>query len=220
MKNDLFILGLLIWGIVGLTLHWRGESGVQAPKEWSQILHDLRHECDPANPDADYSMVQSSLPTEMRREAILQKCRELGPSLLPVVRSAIGSEKDAELRGMLKVIAATLGDAEHVIGAAEEMLWSDYPALKISAAKILRRLNDKRTIYHFRCALQDDYYVVNGACGLLRERFYPVRAIAQQALIQMNQEPMTEQEMIQRRRAEIIRQAEEAEREIARRAAK
>jgi hypothetical protein len=91
-------------------------------------------------------------------------------------------EPDDEMRGMLVVIAAALGDADSVKKAGQEMAWSDFPAVRISAARTLRRLQDPRTIEWFLDAMDDNHFVVNGGCGTLREKFYPVRSIARLAL--------------------------------------
>ncbi len=125
------------------------------------------------------------MPTERKREAIIEECRKLGGRMLSEVRNQIERETDDEVRGMLIVIAAALGDDEAIEKASREMTWSEYPAVRISAAKTLRRLKDPRTKEWFLTALQDDHFVVNGACGTLREKFYPVRSIAQVALRDM-----------------------------------
>jgi HEAT repeat protein len=174
--------------------------------EWSEgpspafagILARLRHECDPANPDADYYWTQSSMPTERKREAIIEDCRRMGGKLLPEVRREMVRETDDEVRGMLIVIAAALGDDASVEQASRQMAWSEYPAVRISAAKTLRRLRDRRAIDWFLTALQDHHFVVNGACGTLREKFYPVRNIAQMALQEVMAERYPGDDEVQR----------------------
>jgi hypothetical protein len=166
--------------------------------EWQQILAELRHECDPTNPEADYSWTQSTMPTERKREAILQRCRRLGDSLLPELRAALAAEQSDEVRGMLTVIAAALGDADSRIPAAKAMTRSYYPALKISAAQTLRRLKDRELIPWFRMALKDDHFMVNGGCGRVREKFFPVRSLAETALRDLGAEPMDEETLIRK----------------------
>jgi hypothetical protein len=178
MRANFLIVALLFVFVPCLVLEWNeGPSPA-----FAGILARLRHECDPANPDADYYWTQSSMPTERKREAIIEDCRKIGKGLLPEVRREMAREKDDEVSGMLAVIAAALGDDAAVEQAAREMTWSEYPAVRISAARTLRRLRDRRTIDWFVTALQDPHFVVNGACGTLREKFYPVRSIAQVAL--------------------------------------
>ncbi|WP_395752298.1 HEAT repeat domain-containing protein [Prosthecobacter sp.] len=179
-RNHL-IAALLFIFVPCLVLKWNWSPS----PAFASILAKVRHECDPDNPDADYYLRQGSMPTERNREAIIEECRRKGGELLPEVQRQIAQEKDYEVRGMLTVIAAALGDNEAVEKAAREMAWSDYPAVRISAAKTLRRLKDRRTIEWFVTAMQDDHFVVNGACGTLREQFYPVRSIAQVALRDM-----------------------------------
>ncbi|WP_395743645.1 HEAT repeat domain-containing protein [Prosthecobacter sp.] len=178
MSHDRLMVALLFLLVPCLVLQW---SDRPSPA-FAGIMARLRHECDPANPDADYYWRQSTMPTERKREAIIEDCRKEGGGLLPEVHREMAREKDPEVRGMLIVIAAALGDGEAVEKASREMAWSEYPAVRISAAKTLRRLRDRRCIDWFVAALQDGHFVVNGACGTLREKFYPVRSIAQTAL--------------------------------------
>lgn len=178
MRNDRLIVVLLFALVPLLALNWR-DAPVSA---FQGILTRLRHECDPANPEADYQWSQNTMPTERKREAIIQECRKIGAELLPELRRQMAREQDDEMRGMLIVIAAALGDVDSVKKAGQEMNWSDFPAVRISAAKTLRRLQDRQTIEWFFAALDDGHFVVNGGCGNLREKFYPVRCIAQMAL--------------------------------------
>ena len=144
------------------------------------------------------------MPTERKREAIIQRCRGLGVKLLPMVRGALECEQDDEARGMLTVIAAALGDATACVPAAKEMVWSEFPALKISAARTLRRLHDPRMVPWFRIALKDGHFLVNGGCGGYRELFFPVRTLAQVALREMNVEPLDEVEIRRRMTIEVL----------------
>ena len=186
MSSDRLTLALLFVLVPCLVLKWREEpppgSDGPPPAFFAGILARLRHECDPTNPDADYSWAQSTRPTERKREAIIAECRSIGRKLLPEVRRALERERDDELRGMLRITAAALGDEAALKLAYHEMVWSEHPAVRISAARTLRRLKDRRSIEWFLMALQDDHFVVNGACGSLREKFYPVRSLAQMAL--------------------------------------
>ncbi len=200
MKHEHFLLPVFIMAVVWLTLGWRGKTPAPPPWEWWHILAELRDECDPANPEADYSCTQITMPTERKREAILQRCRHLGSSLLPEVRASLAAETGDEMRGMLTVIAAALGDDEAAIPAAKQMTWSGYPALKISAAKTLRGLRNRELIPWFRLALKDDHFVVNGGCGQLREKFYPVRSLAEAALCDLGAEPLDEETLFVKRR--------------------
>ncbi|MBL9131968.1 MAG: HEAT repeat domain-containing protein [Verrucomicrobiaceae bacterium] len=178
MRHDRLIVTVLFALVPCLVLNWRETKH----PEFEDILARIRHECDPANPEADYYWSQRSMPTERKREAIIEDCRALGASLLPEIRRELEREMDDEVRGMLVVTAAALGDADFVEPAAREMIWSDFPAVRISAAKTLRRLEDPRAFRWLLDALDDDHFVVNGGCGTLREKFYPVRSLARLAL--------------------------------------
>ena len=206
MNKDPVITAVLVVAVVSIALGWRNQPPMEAHADWTQILHDLRHECDSANPDADYIWNQRSMPTERKREAIIQRCRGLGAKLLPKVRGALEFEQDDEVRGMLTVIAAALGDSTACVPAAKEMVWSDFPALKISAARTLHRLYDPRMIPWFRIALKDSHFLVNGGCGSYREQFFPVRTLAQIALREMGVEPLDAQEIYLRTKIETLTQ--------------
>lgn len=178
MKSDHLISALLFVLVPWMVLKWKPNHSLAM----QDIMDRLQHECDPANAETDYSWSQMSLPTEKKLEAILQDCRLLGPSLLPQIRGQIKTEKNDELRGMWIVVAAALHDAEYLESAGQQMVWSSFPALRICAAKTLRRLRDRRSIDWFMGALNDPHFFVNGHCGLQRENFYPVRSIAEIAL--------------------------------------
>lgn len=178
MSSDRVMVALLLVLVPCLVLKWSDEPTAA----FAGILARLRHECDPSNPDADYAWAQSTRPTERKREAIIAECRSSGRKLLPEVRRALAQERDDELRGMLRIIAAALGDEAALKLAYHEMVWSEHPAVRISAARTLRRLRDRRSTEWFLMALRDDHFVLNGACGIMREKFYPVRSLAQMAL--------------------------------------
>jgi len=179
MNPDRILVALLFVLVPCVVLEWNAGP----PPAFADILARVRHECDPANPGADYTHAQSTQPTERKREAILADARKIGARLLPGVRRELARERDDEVRGMLIIIiAAAVGDEAAIKQAAQEMEWSDYPAVRICAAKMLRRLRERRTVEWFLAALQDEHFVVNGGCGTLREKFYPVRIIAQLAL--------------------------------------
>ena len=172
MNPDRIIVALLFVFVPCLVLQWNAGP----PPAFAGILARVRHECDPENPDADYSGTLRTMPTERKREAILADARKIGARLLPGVRREMARERDYEVRGMLTVMAAALGDEAAIVQAGREMAWSGYPAVRICAAKTLRRLKDPRTAEWFLAALQDDHFVVNG------EKFYPVRNLARMAL--------------------------------------
>lgn len=209
MKHEHLLLPVFIVAVAWLSLDWRRAVPAVVPTsaEWRQVLAEVRHECNPANPEADYSWAQVTLPTERKREAIVQRCLRLGAGLLPEVRAAMAAEKSDEVRGMLTVIAAALGDADARLSAAKEMTWSGYPALKISAAQTLRRLKDRELIPWFRLALRDDHFVVNGGCGIEREKFYPVRSLAESALRGLGADLQDEETLFKKRSEQMLLEA-------------
>lgn len=215
MSKDHLLTAAFMLFVTSLVIHSHGSSAVTR-NEWQPILQSLRHECDPVNPEADYSFVQTALPTERKRAALLQRCLDLGPGLLPLIKDALQHETDEEVRGMLTVFAAALGDKPSIEPAARCMTGHDFPALKITAAKALLPIRDPVLTPWFRLALEDWHFVVNGACGIERERFYPVRSIADQALVARNLIAETDAEFEKRRHSEIKEHDEQLEREIRR----
>ncbi|MBK8037293.1 MAG: hypothetical protein IPK22_09190 [Verrucomicrobiaceae bacterium] len=212
MSKDHLLTAAVIVLITSFTLHWR-KSPIRQ-EAWQPILEAVRHECDPTNFDADYSFAQKTLPTERKRAALLQRCLELGPGLLPWIKDAIQHETDEEVRGMLTVFAAALGDTASIELAARCMTGRDFPALKITAAKALLPIRDPRLIAWFRLAMNDWHFVVNGDCGLQREQFYPVRAIAAKALRMRNLPAESYDQMLARIRSEQLERIKQLEREI------
>jgi hypothetical protein len=195
IKDHLFTATVIIL-ITSFTLQWRKSPILH--REWQPILAAVRHECDPANFDADYSFTQKTLPTERKRAALLQRCLE----------------SDEEVRGMLTAFAAALGDADSIQPTARAMNGHDFPALKITAAKALLPIRDPRLVTWFRIAMNDWHFVVNGDCGLQREQFYPVRAIAAKALMMRNLPPESYDQMLARVRSEQMERIKKLEREI------
>ena len=180
MSADRVLVVLLFVLVPCLVLNW---GGVGEPA-FEEILARLRHECDPENPEADYYWSQRSMPTERKRQAIIDDCRKIGSALLTHIHRQIEHEADEEVRGMLIVIAASLGHTPSLEQAGREMTMSDFPAVRISAARTLRQLHDPASIDWLLLALNDGHFVINGGCGTLREKFYPVRGIARLALLE------------------------------------
>ena len=115
---------------------------------------------------------------------------------------------------MLTVFAVALGDKDSIEPAARAMNGHDFPALKITAAKALLPIRDPRLIVWFRLAMNDWHFVVNGDCGLQREQFYPVRAIASKALMMRNLPAESYDQMLARIRSEQLERFKRLEREI------
>ncbi len=187
MKRTI-VLGLA--GVIGLLIAVRWRSAApEAPAKHDPLLapvvERLRAECDPDNPGSDYAWSTNAMPTERIRDDLIRECQRIGPRLIPAVREAADSADNDEMRGMLVVIAAALGDDASVLPAAHEMAWAASPAVRLSAARVLSDLRDPRTVEWFELALQDDRFVRGCGCASEEERFYPVRAVAQLALRSM-----------------------------------
>jgi hypothetical protein len=150
-----------------------------------KLLQRLEHECDPNNFDADYSWSTMAMPTEKNRAALLAEFRQHGTALLPDVKATMQRTSNDELRSMLLVTAVALGDKDSIVPAARTMVWSDFPAVRLSAARELRRLHDPRTIEWFQAAQHDERFVHNCDCQTKIEKYYPVRIVAEIALREM-----------------------------------
>lgn len=189
MRRAFLIAIFLIALVTAITLRRPTPPPSTAPAShpaFASILKSLEHECDPANPEGDYGWTQKSPPTEQRREKLIEQCVNIGPALLPDVQAAMKSTTNPELRGMMIVLSAALGDGNAVESAAKEMLWADSPAVRLCAAQTLRRLRDPRTTGWLENALLDDHFVQNGGdCGGQLELFFPVRVTAELALREM-----------------------------------
>ena len=147
----------------------------------------LQRECDPGNPNADYAWATSAPPTERQRLALLEQCRKAGLAWLPSLSVWQKKAGDSELGQMLQVAALAMGDRDQWLPVCHLMVWSDHPAVRLSAARELRRLRDPRVAEWFESALDDARFVLNSDCGTGPERFYPVRVVAELALRDLGQ---------------------------------
>lgn len=151
------------------------------------LMAALQKECDPDTLGSDYAFSTSAMPTETRRLALLEKSRAMGSEWLPTLKRYLVQGQDSEFTQMVRLAALAMGDQEQLLPVCRLLAWSDYPAVRICAARELRRLHDPRTAEWFEAALDDDRFVVNCACGDDLERFYPVRTVAMRALKELGQ---------------------------------
>lgn len=161
-------------------------SGLLNPAADAVFLR-LQQECDPGNPNADYAWATSAPPTERQRLALLDECRNAGMAWLPSLSAWQQRAGDSELGQMLQVAALAMGDRDQRLPVCHLMAWSDHPAVRVCAARELRRLRDPRVAEWFESALDDDRFVLNSDCGTGPERFYPVRVVAELALRDLGQ---------------------------------
>lgn len=150
------------------------------------LLTRLEKECHPLSPSNDYSFSNSAPPTERRRREILARLHELRETASTEVKNRLESAREDEFGEMLVVLAAGLGDAAKVDHASQIMAYSQYPAVRLCAARELRKLRDPRTVEWFEYALHnDERRVHNDHCGRTPEFYYPVRTVAELALKEM-----------------------------------
>lgn len=150
------------------------------------LLTRLEKECQPDAPSNDYSSTSSAPPTERNRREIIGRLHDLRETAYTEVKTRLEKVRDGEFGEMLIVLAAGLGDAGKVIHAAQIMAYSQYPAVRLCAARELRRLRDPRTAEWFDYVLiNDERRVHNDHCSRSVEFYYPVRTVAELALKDM-----------------------------------
>jgi hypothetical protein len=176
----LVVLVAVVW--LWLPFMQRPQSQPTPHSQFADLQRRLAWECDLANPNADYRFAQSALPTERARRLIIADCVAIGPVLLPDVKMAIGAATDPELRAMWDIIAVALGDDSLMKKAAQHMIYADSPAVRYSAAQVLRQRRDERSVEWFQMALRDEHGYAG--CGTT-ERYYPIRTVAENALSEL-----------------------------------
>lgn len=215
-----FCLGAMVVVTIVRLVPLHPDQDVVAPIQqdrwevWT-LLARLEQECSPDSPANDYAWSSNAPPTERHRREMMERLHELGPEALAEVQARMEKPRADEFGEMLVVIAAALGDDAKVEQAAKLMAYSGHPAVRLIAARELKRLRDPRTIEWFDyAALNDDRVVRNDACGRTVELFYPVRTTAQLALRDMGIEFKTEGE----RRREKQALEEQIKRQLIKRA--
>lgn len=151
----------------------------------SVLLKQLERECDPDSPDNNYDWSINAQRTEFTRAALLQQLNAIGPLSLDEVQVQRQHAMNEEYRQMLTLAAMTLGDDASLMETARNMVYSMHPAVRLCAARELRKLKDRRTEEWFYLALKDDRSVRNDACSRVPYRYYPVRVVAELALRDM-----------------------------------
>ncbi|MFZ4768191.1 MAG: hypothetical protein ACOYMN_24850 [Roseimicrobium sp.] len=189
-----FSLGaLLVVGIGWLAPMPRG-TATTVPDQldsweiWS-LLTQLEKECAPDSPMNDYQWSSNAPPTERHRREMLEIFHTQADVTLTEVHARMEKPRNDEFGEMLVIIAAALGDESMMLKAAHLMAYSEHPAVRLCAARELRKLRDSRTIEWFEYTAQhDDRRVRNDACGGSEEFFYPVRSVSELALKELGVE--------------------------------
>lgn len=151
----------------------------------SSLLQQLERECDPESPDNNYDWTLNAQPTEHKRGELLKQLNAIGPVSLAEVQACRQREVNTEYHEMLTLVAMTLGDDAALEETARNMAYSTHPAVRLCAARELRKRRDRRMEEWFQLALRDDRSVRNDACGRESHRYYPVRVVAELALKEM-----------------------------------
>lgn len=150
------------------------------------LLQKLERECDSDSPDNDYDWSITAQRTERTRADLLQQLNAIGPLTLDQVQRQRQDALNGEYSQMLTLAAMTLGDDASLMETAKNMVYSSHPAVRLCAARELRKLKDRRTEEWFYLALKDERSVRNDACSNRQPyRYYPVRVVAELALRDM-----------------------------------
>lgn len=169
----------------------RFQAGPQAHSRAEKtlaVLERLKAECNPRSATNEYIFSTTAQPTEMARGKILNELALLADEepVLEVIRRRLDRSDTTEYAEMLQVLMLGLGDRESLRPVGVLMVLSEYPAVRICAARVLRRLHDVESGEYFTDALGDARFVRNDACGIHPGKYYPVRTIAALALHEMN----------------------------------
>ncbi len=190
LSLSLGVLGMsrriLIWFVVSLSVVQHGLANDEAALSNARgALTRLKAECDVSGQtNASLWTSNVSATEKARREAIAQ-LKLLDSKIVALVQTELQHATN-EYREMLTVALAALRDDAEVLAAAELMLASQNPAVRVCASLELRSLKDKRIITHFKKALSDPYQRKDGSCVLVGDgTIFPVRMIASDALVEL-----------------------------------
>ncbi|MEZ0389729.1 MAG: hypothetical protein ACAI34_21800 [Verrucomicrobium sp.] len=203
-----FVTGILLVALPALSLHFTPPSAVRARvltrpdpvliPQTTQLLAQLKAVCLADTTLNDYFATNSAQPTEHLRDEILNALTNADEPALPeilcqiaeVAANTAAPTASAEYIEMLHLAALRLGEASAARHVADLMIYSDFPAVRIAAARLLRRIHGQAhlaftTRDYFVRALRDPRFVSNDGCGTLPDKYYPVRTIAALALKEM-----------------------------------
>jgi hypothetical protein len=156
----------------------------QSEREAERLLASLIKECDLYSPNNNYEFSNGPQPTEWARLKIIQQLKALGSSALSETIKLRDSRAGYdEAKEMLILISAALGDRGALAEASELVADSNYPAVRVCAARELRKLHDPSTKDALCRAMNDTLFYRGCACGEAKDGgWYPVRLLAWLAL--------------------------------------
>src|SRR6266513_2475013 len=165
---------IVLLALVGISL-----AEEKPPQDQARsALARLKAECDVAGQSNSSLWTSYVSATEKARHEIIAQLKSLGAEIVPFVRAEFQHGK-GEYREMLTLALAALGDDAALLSAADVLLVSERPAVRVCAAWQLRGVKDKRTIEQLKKALRDSYKRQDGGCVRIGEgMIYPVRIIA------------------------------------------
>ena len=175
-------VAIIVAGLLSHSPLGRAEDNTTASRTKAALAR-LKAECDvPGQTNASLWTSYISATEKARHEAIGQ-LQTLGSGVVPLVRAEF-QQATNEYREMLTVALAALRNDAAILEGADLMLTSKRPAVRVGAAMELRGIKDKRTLGHFKKALQDPFEREDGGCVRIGDgMIYPVRIIASDALV-------------------------------------
>lgn len=177
---------VVVIGVSSIAL-WQVPPQPKAPATTavSALLDELESECDLRSPGNDYQFYPVP-PTEARRHRLISHLQTTGPAALTEIRVRRQQTTNVEYAEMLLIASAAAGDKASFAAACRLMVWSPSPAVRMSAVRLLRQFRDPRGAEWLQtAALNDDRFVLSCGCGAPRERYYPVRTVAEIALAEL-----------------------------------
>jgi len=156
----------------------------QSEREAQRLLASLIKECDLYSDNNNYEFSNGPQPTEWARLEIIKQLKALGASALSVTIKLRDSRASYdEAKEMLILVSAALGYRGALAEASELVADSNYPAVKVCAARELRKLHDPSTKDDLCRAMSDTLFYRGCACGEAKDGgWYPVRLLAWLAL--------------------------------------
>ena len=146
-------------------------------------LSKLKLECDRSHLSNESRWTSYLSATEVERGDCIANLKTAREAALPQVRKELETAK-GEYKEMLTIALAALGDEAALNQTGELMLKAQKPAVRVCAARELRRLKNKGLIEPFKQALADPFKRSDTSC-LKRGMIYPVRLIASDALVDL-----------------------------------
>jgi hypothetical protein len=161
------------------------DDGKATPQNARQILAQLKAECDVPGQSHGCLWMSYVSATEKARHECISQLRQIGQVAIPEIHNQFANAT-AAYKEMLVLALAAIEDSSAVLQAADLMLNSQRPSVRVCAAWELRGRHDQMIAEYFKKALRDEYKRKDGSCLQTGDgMIYPVRMIASDALVEL-----------------------------------